>query len=336
MDASIMMGSKGISRATDYIKTVFAKLTVGQAEKYQTRLGVIRYASSVELVADLNDYTSTEDLFDLEIPTLNETGTNLDGAIRLARAKFDLNSIFSYHRRAARKVIIIVGSTYSDTVYDDPTRVAKQFRSDGGIIITIEYPQKNGKSIPMYKKLASPNYRLIEYENRKQLMAQELRQLLCKANCFCKRKWVPYNKDKWNAPEGGCYLPVKISSIQLLATRTCRRKNDGILAVDEDIEKDAFLTQLVPPKANFWLGLQRKDNQWMWSDGNPVGNFTKWAERHPVSGTGDCVYMLKDANNKTAWFADDCENDAYHICQTKPCDSTKYCPFQLRNEERVI
>ncbi|XGW14865.1 hypothetical protein V3C99_000835, partial [Haemonchus contortus] len=117
MDASIMMGSKGISRATDYIKTVFAKLTVGQAEKYQTRLGVIRYASSVELVADLNDYTSTEDLFDLEIPTLNETGTNLDGAIRLARAKFACSS----------------------QGYHDPTRVAKQFRSDGGRIISSDY-----------------------------------------------------------------------------------------------------------------------------------------------------------------------------------------------------
>ncbi|VDO50465.1 unnamed protein product [Haemonchus placei] len=73
MDASIMMGQNGIS------SVAFAKLTVGQAEEFQTRLGVIRYASSVELVADLNNYTSTEDLDDLEISTLNETGFNLDG-----------------------------------------------------------------------------------------------------------------------------------------------------------------------------------------------------------------------------------------------------------------
>ncbi|KAK6021843.1 hypothetical protein OSTOST_12477, partial [Ostertagia ostertagi] len=54
------------------------KLTVGQAERFQTRLGVIRYADSVELIADLNDYTSTADLFDLDISMMNEVGTNIE------------------------------------------------------------------------------------------------------------------------------------------------------------------------------------------------------------------------------------------------------------------
>ncbi|VDO27774.1 unnamed protein product [Haemonchus placei] len=85
-------------------------------------------------------------------------------------------------------------------VYDDPTRVANEFRSEGGTIITIEYLQGTVKRIPMFKKLASPNYRLFNFRD---------------ANCFCKRKWAPYNKGKWNAPEGGCYLPVRISSTQV-------------------------------------------------------------------------------------------------------------------------
>nr|CDJ91738.1 von Willebrand factor domain containing protein [Haemonchus contortus] len=109
MDASIMMGRNGISSATDFIVSAFGKLTVGQAEKFQTRLGVISYASRVELIADLNKYTSTEDLLDLEIQPLNETDTNIDGAIRLARERFASPT----HRRAARQVIIIVGSTYA-------------------------------------------------------------------------------------------------------------------------------------------------------------------------------------------------------------------------------
>uniref|UniRef100_A0A7I4YG01 C-type lectin n=1 Tax=Haemonchus contortus TaxID=6289 RepID=A0A7I4YG01_HAECO len=331
MDASIMMGRNGISSATDFIVSAFGKLTVGQAEKFQTRLGVISYASRVKLIADLNKYTSTEDLLDLEIQPLNETDTNIDGAIRLARERFASPS----HRRAARQVIIIVGSTYAPTVYEEPTRVAKEFRADGGTIITIEYLQGTVKRIPMFKKLASPNYRLFNYRDGKQLRAQELRQLLCKANCFCKRKWVPYSKDKWNAPRGECYVPVKISSTQMLASRTCQRKNDGILAVDENIEKDAFLTKLVPPNRNFWLGLQLKGNQWMWPDGNSVGSFTKWAKNHPTD-KGECVYMQKNANNETSWFSDNCDNNYFHICQMKPCDSTKYCPFQLSNEEREI
>uniref|UniRef100_A0A7I4Z292 von Willebrand factor domain containing protein n=2 Tax=Haemonchus contortus TaxID=6289 RepID=A0A7I4Z292_HAECO len=209
MDASVMMGSNGISSATDYIEAAFSKLTVGQAEEYQTRLGVISYADSVNLIADLDKYTSRDDLFDLEIQPSTETGTNIDGAIRLARAKF----ASSTSRRAARKVIIIVGSSYIQTVYEDPTRVAKEFRDEGGIIISIDYLQGTAKSNPMFKKLASPNYSLINFENGKQLRAQELRQLLCRANCFCRRNWIPYT-DKWSAPQGGCYLPVKIMSSQ--------------------------------------------------------------------------------------------------------------------------
>lgn len=56
-----------------------SKLTVGQAEQYQTRFGVIRYATSVELISDLNVYKTTADLFDLAISPLNETGTNIEG-----------------------------------------------------------------------------------------------------------------------------------------------------------------------------------------------------------------------------------------------------------------
>uniref|UniRef100_A0A0N4W7D9 Apple domain-containing protein n=1 Tax=Haemonchus placei TaxID=6290 RepID=A0A0N4W7D9_HAEPC len=107
------------------------------------------------------------------------------------------------------------------TLYDDPTTVANGFRSEGGIIITIEYLQGTAKSDPMFKKLASPSYSLINFQNGKQLRAQELRQLLCRANCFCKRKWIPYT-DKWSAPQGGCYLPVKISSKQVRFSTTTR------------------------------------------------------------------------------------------------------------------
>ncbi|VDO29766.1 unnamed protein product [Haemonchus placei] len=79
MEAGVLMGSNGIASATDYVVSAFAQLTVGQAEQFQTRLGIIRYASSVELIADLDAYTSKADLFDLDILPLNETGTNIEG-----------------------------------------------------------------------------------------------------------------------------------------------------------------------------------------------------------------------------------------------------------------
>nr|CDJ97786.1 C-type lectin domain containing protein [Haemonchus contortus] len=188
----------------------------------------------------------------------------------------------------------------------------------------------------MLKNLASKNYNLVNYEKGKQLYAQELRQLLCEANCFCKKRWVPYNNDQWNAPQGGCYYPLMIPSIQMLANRTCYRKNDGVLAVDEDSKKDAFLMNLVPQKTKIWLGLKFKGNQWLWPDGSSIGRFTKWAKGHPNTSKGDCVYMQQYSDSKSAWFSDDCYNDHYYICQTKPCDSSKYCAPGLGNDDSDI
>uniref|UniRef100_A0A7I4YG09 VWFA domain-containing protein n=1 Tax=Haemonchus contortus TaxID=6289 RepID=A0A7I4YG09_HAECO len=128
MEATTAMSPAGITSATDYVVSAFSKLTIGQAEQYQTRFGVIRYASSVDLIADLNVYTSTADLFDLTISSLNETGTNIEGAIRLATSKFASAS----HRPAARPVLIIVGSTYESGGYNDPTQAAREFHEDGG------------------------------------------------------------------------------------------------------------------------------------------------------------------------------------------------------------
>ncbi|KAK6054841.1 hypothetical protein COOONC_07654 [Cooperia oncophora] len=54
MEASLSMTENGITSATDYVVSALTKLTIGQAEQFQTRFGVIRYASSVELIADLN------------------------------------------------------------------------------------------------------------------------------------------------------------------------------------------------------------------------------------------------------------------------------------------
>ncbi|VDO29762.1 unnamed protein product [Haemonchus placei] len=92
------------------------------------------------------------------------------------------------------------------------------------------------------------------------------------ANCFCKKKWTPYNKDKWDAPQGGCYYSPLIPSIQMLANRTCSRKNDGMLVVDEDSNKDAFLMSLLPPKTKFWLGLRLEGKQWLWHNGYSVSS----------------------------------------------------------------
>ncbi|PIO62423.1 hypothetical protein TELCIR_16015, partial [Teladorsagia circumcincta] len=82
-----------------------------------------------------------------------------------------------------------------------------------------------------------------------------------------------------------------------------------------------------PPKTKLWLGLQYKDSQWTWPGGYSTG-FTNWAWGQPDYQTGNCAYMQINSGSKSEWFTDNCNNDHHYICQTKPCDSTKYCPAE--------
>ncbi|KAK6011056.1 lectin C-type domain protein, partial [Ostertagia ostertagi] len=74
------------------------------------------------------------------------------------------------------------------------------------------------------------------------------------------------------------------------ANRTCFRKNDAMLVLDEDSEKDAFLSKAFPPNTKLWLGLQYKDYQWTWPGGYSAG-FTNWAPGQPNYQAGNCAYM---------------------------------------------
>ncbi|KAK6055594.1 hypothetical protein COOONC_06903 [Cooperia oncophora] len=86
---------------------------------------------------------------------------------------------------------------------------------------------------------------------------------------------MPYSPDQWNAPQGGCYFPVGISAIQMLANRTCFRDKDSVLALDEDSTKNFFLMGVFPSKTKFWLGLQYNGDQWVWPGGYSVSFINK-------------------------------------------------------------
>ncbi|EYC06268.1 hypothetical protein Y032_0077g1114 [Ancylostoma ceylanicum] len=109
---------------------------------------------------------------------------------------------------------------------------------------------------------------------------------------------------------------------QQLAHRTCIDDHNSTLTLDEDFDKNAFLATIFPSKTKFWLGLANTGNGWQWPGGYSAG-YTSWGPDEPKSGK--CTYMYQYSGFKFAWFSDDCTNDHYYICQSKPCDSTRYC-----------
>ncbi|ETN86270.1 lectin C-type domain protein [Necator americanus] len=107
---------------------------------------------------------------------------------------------------------------------------------------------------------------------------------------------------------------------QQLAHRTCFDDHNSSLTLVEDAAKDAFLRTIFPAKTMFWLGLTNDGNGWQWPGGYSLG-FSNWGPNQPA--VGKCAYMQQYSG--FAWFSDDCTNDHYYICQSNPCDSTRYC-----------
>ncbi|EYC06262.1 hypothetical protein Y032_0077g1110 [Ancylostoma ceylanicum] len=267
IDASLAMTSAGFDGATAFVQSVLYKMTLGQAYGQQSRVGFITYSADTSMWYDLTTFQSTDDMINNADLTYNGSrGTNIEAAIRLASNSFDTSS----HRDNAQKVIVIVASDYQEGNYNDPTVAAEAFKEDGGYIITVEYVQEHDQPIPLLATLASgPQF---QFTNRfGNLTAEDIRTAFCKANCFCPTNYNPDNQGDI-VPLGGCYRPVSISAIQVLAAKNCRQHHNATLAKVEDISKAAFLSTLFPPRTKFWIGLKLVNGVYQWPDGSTVSS----------------------------------------------------------------
>ncbi|PAV61256.1 hypothetical protein WR25_15536 [Diploscapter pachys] len=287
----------------------------------------ISYAKQVKLLNNLNYWKSTEDFMNnMQFQYIGESGTNIEGAIQMAVQNF---ADPAQHRLAAKKVLIIAASSYSSGDYDDPTQAADSFKNDGGIIITLSYDQTHGLPESLLRNLSTPNYWLTNSVN---MHADDMRWLLCEANCFCPTNMKPYNQDAWMAPQGGCHNPVSIPAINRLGERDCLNEwHNGFIAFVEDINKLNFLGSLVAPKSKYWIGLQYINNQWIWpsalGDAKFKINYQSWGAGEPQLSKGNCVYMYQASGFGYSWFVDSCNADYNYICQASPCHSMSYCPY---------
>ncbi|VDM69615.1 unnamed protein product [Strongylus vulgaris] len=149
--------------------------------------------------------------------------------------------------------------------------MAQTFIEDGGFIITVEFVQEHGSSVPLLNKLSSgPEY---SFTNRYgNLTADPVRQAFCRINCFCPTNYLPYTQGDV-IPSGGCYRTVPITAIQALAAKNCRQHNSGSLVKVESRDKSTFLSTLFPSKTKFWIGLKLVNGVYQWADGTNLVSF---------------------------------------------------------------
>uniref|UniRef100_A0A1I7X289 C-type lectin domain-containing protein n=1 Tax=Heterorhabditis bacteriophora TaxID=37862 RepID=A0A1I7X289_HETBA len=248
-------------------------------------------------------------------------------AISLAVNRFQSR----YHRENTKQMIILVASTFNSGGWTDPTQIAEIFKEDGGVIATIAYDQIHGAVVPLLNTLATPFYNITNTD----YSSEDLRFLLCEANCFCPKNYLPYNMDFWGAPQGGCYNPITIPAINYLAVRYCSKHDNSILSIVENENKNNWLKRVFPSRTKFWIGLKYINGQWVWPNGYRL-NYANWGPGEPNLQNGDCVYMRQYSGFNFAWFTDDCTNDWNYVCQAKPCDSTNFCRDITRNQRQWL
>ncbi|XP_034613518.1 C-type lectin domain family 2 member D-like [Trachemys scripta elegans] len=98
---------------------------------------------------------------------------------------------------------------------------------------------------------------------------------------------VPGCPDGWIGYRGKCYYFSETEGNWTYSQSQCSALNASLAGIDSDQEKD-FLLRF---KGFFgrWIGLQRKPGQpWRWPNG------TKFDNRFPIGGGGDCAYVIDD------------------------------------------
>lgn len=321
IDSSTAMTSHGIEELTNYLETAFLRMSVGQTKGHFTRIGAVGYGDNATLLHPLTDFQSVDDLLSRFSPKMDGSGgSNIESAIRLAQVEFESGG----HRDNVKKVLVIAASHYEPGASEDPVQVAQQFREDGGVIITLEYVQTHGASVPVLKSLATPCYSLSN--SNEDLRVNDLLNMFCNANCFCYTNWNPYATDPvCPFPDGGCYYPVTIPAAEVLAKRYCENHNGGMLVKIEDAAKGVFVNSLFNNKnEKTWIGLElSRSFAYLWEDGSQVGSYQPFVT-HNMSIA--CVSQGQGTGFNSNWYPEDCYADYMYTCQATPCSADKLCP----------
>ncbi|CAM5158971.1 unnamed protein product [Eretmochelys imbricata] len=98
---------------------------------------------------------------------------------------------------------------------------------------------------------------------------------------------VPCCPDGWIGYQGKCYYFSETEGNWNNSQSHCSALNASLTGIDGDQEKHFLLGF----KGFFgrWIGLQREPGQpWRWPNG------TEFDQRFPISGGGDCAYLIED------------------------------------------
>ena len=118
----------------------------------------------------------------------------------------------------------------------------------------------------------------------------------------------------WIGHEGSCYSPFVHGATWQEAEDTCR-EFDAHLALSRSESENKFIAEEVGrPEFRVWIGLRRKEGEFVWSDGQKA-EYTNWGNGEPKgSSSGDCVSLLPE-DIFSSWEVTKCDNMQAFICE---------------------
>ncbi|CAD6185843.1 unnamed protein product [Caenorhabditis auriculariae] len=291
------------------------------------RAGIILYNSQATVQNQLGSLDSDDFMGITSLPFDSaDAGTNLEAAIKTAKAEFDQRG-----RANARKVLVVLATTYKPGDYEDPTQMANTFKEDGGILVVYNYVEQHGAPAAGLKLIASNGYFCNSTEDTS---GDCLRQAQCDANCFCPPNYNPYDSVGTRLlPMGGCYYTIPLSAAQKLASNRCKSFNSGTLPYVESADKFKYLIDQFPSGANFWIGLtyNTSTTKWQWPDNSALATdgYAPWAKNEPSNpASKGCAYSpITTSSTSGTWATADCRQGYSYVCESSPM--TKKIPIFL-------
>ncbi|KAI8486992.1 hypothetical protein Bbelb_352520 [Branchiostoma belcheri] len=131
---------------------------------------------------------------------------------------------------------------------------------------------------------------------------------------------VTFCPEDYTLLKGTCYKIFKISKKFSDASKICRDKEGGTLAMPRDALTNSALLSLQDTHFFYWIGLhdRREEGTFEWVDGSALGKkYKSWAPGQPDRrrpwNDEDCVTLRLDK-----WLAVPCKFSYYFICQAPP------------------
>ncbi|CAJ1059157.1 CD209 antigen-like protein E [Xyrichtys novacula] len=124
----------------------------------------------------------------------------------------------------------------------------------------------------------------------------------------------PCREGGWKKFGTSCYYASSTKKNWWSSRTDCTSKGADLVIINSEEEK-VFVSELVTPGANTWIGLTDDvtEGTWMWVDGTPATT-TYWEDGQPNSmgGNQDCGEMVQ----RGEWNDDKCTVENIYICET--------------------